>query len=246
MQKIEKDAQGFIEKTYEEKEGKLEGECVLFYPSGEVKGRSFYKDGRLHGPSLFFAENGNLLSSTYFQEGKAEGECKRFYLDGSLYAHLRYQTGVLEGEQKYFYENQVLKTLLFYHKGLLQGKVLLFFPSSQKKRECHYNAGVKFGKEVIYSEEGVVLDEGEFLEGLPVGVHKRRFANGMLKEEKRYHTPKKVERSQWNEQGNLLYQGIYLDEERFQETRYGVSKEIQEIREGIWDGNRIRWTEKGD
>ncbi len=245
MQHLEKDSNGFVEKSYEEKNGKLHGECVLFYSSGEIKGRSFYLEGILDGPSSFFSEEGVLLSTTFFQGGKPEGSCRRFYRTGALYADLQYKDGLLEGKQQYFYENQILKSLLFYKEGLLDGEVVLYFPSSKLKRRCFYKSGMKSGIDTIYSEEGIVLDEGDFIEGLPVGIHRRRFLSGNLKEEKKYHTPKKNERWEWDDFGHLRYEGIYLDETRFQETRYG-NNEHKEVKQGIWDGNRIRWIAKGD
>ena len=77
----------------------------------------------------------------------------------------------------------------------------------------------------MYSENGVVLDEGTFEQGLPVGVHRRRYPSGVLQEEKHYHTQGFVDHLQWDEKGFLKYEGLVLEGKRFLETRWRTPQE---------------------
>jgi antitoxin component YwqK of YwqJK toxin-antitoxin module len=238
---IEKDSQGVIERAYFKKDKKLHGEYLLYHVSGMVKGRSFYKDGILHGPSTFFSLEGLLLSSSWFYDGEPIGESKQYYLSGNLYGHLLYKDGKLHGMQRYFYENGDVKSEIPYQKGILHGVVRLFWQGGKLKRECSYHLGLKQGKEQILSSDGVILDEGVFLEGKPMGIHFRRYSNGKVKEEKRHLDQGKIERLLWTQEGKPEYQGVYTGDESFQETKWSYPEKKKQVREGSWDGKRIKW-----
>jgi hypothetical protein len=108
-----------------EKDGFLEGQCLLYYPNGKVKAEMFYKKGALHGPVTFFSPRNKILSKSLFVEGKRQGISYLYYANGSLYAHLESHEGRLHGIQHYFYPNGSLKSRLHYHKGI-QSKAELF------------------------------------------------------------------------------------------------------------------------
>lgn len=121
-----------------EKDGKLDGQCLLYYPSGKLKSETFYRSGELHGPFTFYAENGQVLSKSWFEKGKKEGECLWFYNTGALYAIQQFCEGVPHGKQEFFYENGVLKTSMHYKKGKLEGIVYLYDPKGKLKREIAF------------------------------------------------------------------------------------------------------------
>lgn len=219
----------------------IEKERLILYPLGQVKGRSFYLNGLLHGPSCFYSPEGKLLSKTYFHQGKAIGECLQFYLSGCVYAKLYYEEGHFQGKQEYFYENGQLKSVMSYEKGVLDGEVFLFWPSGALKRRSFFVKGIKNQKEQILTDDGVVLDEGEFLEGRPVGVHQRRYPNGILRSEKIYDPKGHCDTRRWDEKGRLEYEGIYPNENTFKETKFFWPKGTKIEREGMWDGERCHF-----
>lgn len=102
-----------------EKEGLLEGQCILYYPNGKVKAEMFYQKGVLHGPATFFSSRNKLLSKSFFVEGKRQGSAFLYYAIGSLYARLEYLDGALHGIQHYYHPNGNLKSRLHYQKGVL-------------------------------------------------------------------------------------------------------------------------------
>lgn len=106
--------------------GELDGQCLLYYPSGAIKAEVFYSKGKLHGPSVYYSEEGKILSKSWFEKGKQQGECKWYYPSGALYCIQRYKDGRWEGMQEYYYEDGTPKTVMHYKKGQLEGKALTY------------------------------------------------------------------------------------------------------------------------
>lgn len=217
-----------------------EGKSLEYHPSGVVKSRCFYLGGKLHGPSTFYSKEGICLSSTWFYHGKQMGKGQQFYKSGALYANLPYKDGALEGTCEYFYEDGAVKSLLPYKQGVLHGTALLFHPGGKRKREVTYKEGKKHGKEQIISANGVMIDEGVYEEGAPVGMHTRRYETGKIKEEENHFSDGKVERSCWNDKGEMIYEGTFIDEKTFRETVFSCKEKT--VREGEWDGERVQWS----
>ena len=103
-----------------EKRGQLDGQCLTYYPGGEIKSEVFYKQGRLHGPSTFYSQQGKVLARSSFVQGKQEGECKWYYPSGALYSLQRFKKGLWHGKQEYYYEDGTPKTILQYKNGKLE------------------------------------------------------------------------------------------------------------------------------
>lgn len=102
-----------------EKDGVLDGQCLLYDLEGKLKAETFYLEGRLHGPSTCYSLEGRILSRSFFVEGKRQGESQWYYPTGVLYAVRHFQQGKLHGEQRYFFPDGRLKLLLNYNQGSL-------------------------------------------------------------------------------------------------------------------------------
>lgn len=100
-----------------EQRGKLDGECILYYPDGKLKAQMYYKEDQLHGPSTFYSATGQILAESFFMDGKQEGVSNWYYPTGSLYACHHFKNGLLDGIQEYFLEDGSPKTILKYHQG---------------------------------------------------------------------------------------------------------------------------------
>ena len=197
------DADGEVEIVYSIVDGLKQGPSRHFHPGGKLKWEGYYKEGMLHGPSKYFSEMGILLSITWFYEGRQEGIAYQYTIHGSLFSKLCFKKGVFHRSQEYYYEDGSLKSLLQYENGLLHGDVELLFEDGTPKRTCHFIHGKKHGLDQIFSKDKILLDEGFYENGLPVGLHRRRFPNGALREEIHYHTPTQFEKKEWDEKGEL-------------------------------------------
>lgn len=238
---LEKDALGNITAAYcLTSEGIRQGMCRLFYPDGSVKAEMFYDAGNLHGPSIFFCPSQQVLTQTWYIQGKKNGKVKYFYPSGQLASLQRYLEGTCDGLQQYWYENAIVKSLIPYVRGALHGEVRLYWESGAFKRSCHYSHGNREGRDRLWNEEGILIDEGEFKAGQPIGFHRHFFSDGKVREELYHHTPIRFDRKEWDARGNLIIEGLYANDMTYTERVFSESNETQ-MRKGYWDGQRLCW-----
>ncbi|HSX37482.1 MAG TPA: hypothetical protein VLE95_01470 [Chlamydiales bacterium] len=148
---------------------------------------------------------------------------KLYYPNGAIYADMG------EDERRYFYENGQLKTFEPYTQGRLHGEVLLYWPNGKLKRKSHFQMGVREGLDQMWSEEGQLVDEGAYNQGKPVGVHRRWSLQGDWIEEIEYIDSVRFNFRQWDEQGQLRFEGVWSDTSYFEKT---------------WDRFEKVWVEK--
>lgn len=216
------------------------GECHLFFEEGALRSEMFYLEGQLHGPCMTYAQTGTLLSKTWYREGKKIGKAQFYSLSGALVSLQRFKNGQWEGMQEYFYEDGRSKSLIPFLDGKLHGKVALFWENGKPKREVHYKNGCKEGSDTLWNQEGIVIDEGTYLLDQPLGVHRHYFRNGVLKEERRYHTARRFDCKEWSITSELLLEGSFSPDLTYTEKRY-LSPEGPSVRKGVWHDNRIQW-----
>lgn len=210
----------------------FEGEALLFYPSGQVKGQTFYghgKDkGKRHGPSTFFSENGTVLSKSWFWNDQRIGKSLFYTLSGNLHSLLRYREGALHGRQEYYFPHGGLKTVMHYQDGLLDGEVLLYYPNGSMKRQIQFAKGLLNGFEKYWDESGQLIIEAEYQNGLPKGKSRAWHANGRLaKEIIFYENPFNFDLYLWDEGGRLIKKQLSLPDKPL-EDMIKKSKEIME------------------
>lgn len=95
----------------------------------------------------------------------------------------------------------------------LNGWVELDWPNGQKKRKTFYKNNVRDGLEQLWNEEGVLIDEGSYYSGDPIGLHRRWYANGVIKERCFYFGANRFNRRCYNAEGELTYELVYMDEQ---------------------------------
>ena len=200
----------FVGEKYFEQGGKLEGQYLFFYPSGELRGESFYYNGDLHGPSTFFTKEGKILARSWFIHGKRQGKTHQYYLSGELYSIQRFKEGLKQGIQEYYYRDGTLKTILRYNEGILEGEIILYHPNGAKKKECHFSQGKLEGVEKLWDADGRLILEAHYHQNQPTGTSRSWHPNGQLaKEMKYYDTPDQYDLYEWDEKGDLLKKQLY-------------------------------------
>ena len=142
--------------------------------------------------------------------------------------------------QEYFYDNGALKSHIPFQNGQLHGEVRLFWESGTPKRVAQYAEGVREGRDQLWNEQGILIDEGEYTKGQPIGVHRHYFADGKIQEELNYHTSLRFDRKEWNAAGKLIFEGLFAPDLTYTERVFLEPRGAQ-VRKGVWDANRIRW-----
>lgn len=107
-----------------------------------------------------------------------------------------------------------------------EGEVVLYWPNGKMKRRCSFQKGIRHGVDQMWSEEGILLDEGTYEMGKPVGKHCRWSQAGQLLEEIEYLEPPRFNFRQWDEQGKLRTEAIW---------------EGEKYRERVWDRFQNIW-----
>ena len=110
----------------------------------------------------------------------------RRFLSGKVASIERYKRGLLHGKQEFYYDNGALKTMMDYKSGF----------------DRMWNVG------------GTLIDEGEYENGDPIGLHRRFFEDGAPLEERRYYTPLKYDLKKWDINGKTR---IEKNEENYED-----------------------------
>lgn len=160
---------------------------------------------------------------------------KLFYPSGALYAELG------DTKRTYFYEDGTLKTIEPFFDGKLHGEALLYWPNGNIKRKSHFQHGIREGLDQMWSEEGQLVDEGSYEKGKPIGVHRRWSLAGDLIEEIGYIDSSRFNFRQWDELGQLRFEGIWADDTYFEKMWDKFQKTWKE-KQGHWDGKKVVYT----
>lgn len=164
-----------------------------------------------------------------------------YYLNGALYARLQFADGIYDGLQQYFYQDGKSKTIEHYQLGVLEGEVILYWPNGALKRRCFFAQGKREGPEQMWNLAGILLDEGHFSEGKPIGAHRRWAANGQLIEEMTYLDSFRFNLLQWDEQGMLRTEALWLSEQHYKERSWDRFQQKWVKKEGHFDGVAIQY-----
>lgn len=151
---------------------------------------------------------------------------KLFYPSGALYAETSAE------ERRYYYENGTLKTVETVQVARL------YWPNGQLKRECHFENGVREGWDRMWSEGGQLVDEGIYQKGKPAGFHRRWSVKGDLIEEIEYLEPLRFNFRQWDELGQLRFEGKWSGAV-YREKTWDMSQKGWKEKEGRWDGKKV-------
>ena len=84
--------------------GLLDGEAFIYYPSGKLENKSFFKVGKREGESLTYYENGKLKKKILYKNGMKNG-----------IAIIYYENGMIE-EKAYFVDDKKENERLYYDK----------------------------------------------------------------------------------------------------------------------------------
>jgi antitoxin component YwqK of YwqJK toxin-antitoxin module len=156
-----------------------------------------------------------------------------YYPSGALYAQRS------EEMREYYYENGQLKTLERCKEGRLDGETLLYWLSGALKRKCFFILGVREGLDQIWNEAGILIDEGSYERGRPVGVHRRWTQSGLLMEEITYFEPHRFDLRQWDEKGALRVEALWIDPANYKERVWDELQDMWVEKEGWWNGKKL-------
>ena len=120
----------------------------------------------------------------------------------------------------------------------MQGESILYWPNGKIKRKCHFVKGVRHGLDEMWSEEGLLVDEGRYDLGKPIGFHRRYSKTGSLIEEVEYLDEGRFNLREWDDEGVLRVEVIW-SEMSYREKAWDRFQNIWIEKKGFWDGKKL-------
>lgn len=168
-----------------DKEGREQGDWILFYPTGETFAEGAYEDGKRIGLWKFYHQNGKLSQKGNYRDGLSHGDWTWYFENGSVKREEGYRKGKEDGE---FIEYDQVGEVIHkgaYIDGYKNGP--WFYLVNDHKETGEFIDGEKTGQwEAVYSDTGKTYFKGEYLNGVAIGKHKYFYPNGRVKLEGKY------------------------------------------------------------
>jgi antitoxin component YwqK of YwqJK toxin-antitoxin module len=199
---------GVVGATYSYVQGKINGPYEFFHPNGKLRIRATFKDDYYNGKYEEYYSNGALSSTGQYSAGQPVGEWKYYYRNGKLsYGGMYTPKGNATGEWTYYdytgmmtekrrfdsegrydgesieYEDGKQKYLWVYKKGSCI-KHTSFSPEGKVIFSAGNNNGTFYAK--VYSSDGVLLREGNYVQGKIDGLWKYYTRYGKITREYHY------------------------------------------------------------
>ncbi|MFH1159366.1 MAG: hypothetical protein V1733_00250 [bacterium] len=153
-----------------------------YYADGKIKKTSLYRNGILEGVSREFSPEGVMTKAIEYHEGIKSGEglvledgsrtghWREFYPDSALKAEGDYENGNKTGSWKFYHPNGKMEQTGVYNKqGKPEGTWKWYHDNGQLQREEIYYHGEKDGLSEEFDENGTLIEQGEYLNGLEDG-----------------------------------------------------------------------------
>lgn len=173
---------------------KPNGYWKTYYTSGELKTEGNRKNFQLDSTWVFYGEEGNKVSEMHYTEGVRDG-LQKSYQNGYLYEESNYCAGIKCGEWLYYYPTGEVQRKVPYVDGEQNGDgfeydvdgriiTLLNYRESNLRRADKINRfdnqGNKRGPWVYYHPNGVVSQEGYYMNDKKNGIFKTYDKRGDL------------------------------------------------------------------
>ncbi len=168
-----------------DKQGREQGEWIIYYSTGEVKAKGVYKDGNRNGKWIYYYPNGKIEQEGFYDKnGKYTGTWKWYYSNGQLLRQEEFRRGLEDGFLEEYDENGILITKGEFFDGEKEGEWI--YELNDHKEIGKYRIGQRNGEWIYYYPNGKVAFKGAFVDGAPEGKHKYYYDNGVLEKEEYY------------------------------------------------------------
>lgn len=137
--------------------GRKNGFCKGYYPSGNLEYLVKFKDDILHGKSIFLHENGSLHWEVIFNKGVKNGNVKYYDENGRVFQSSSFKNNELHGANINYYPCGKIKSKMTYYNGKLNGDFYSYYEQGNLKMKAYYEEDVLIDF-LSYSLEGEVID----------------------------------------------------------------------------------------
>lgn len=146
---------GKLQMIYTLKDGKFDGDIIVYYENGLIKKQGKMLNGMGNGKFIEYYENGNIMAEYSLKSDKKEGSLKTYFENGQLSVQGNYVNDSFNGLVKEYNEDGTLSSEYIMKNGVLEGTMVLY-KEGVKSEEFMLNNGIKNGPYIsyYYDEEG--------------------------------------------------------------------------------------------
>ncbi len=170
-------------------QGRKQGLWLYFndtYKNGIIQ-QGFYKDGKKQGEWIVYYKNGNIKSKSFYKDNHIFGPVTTYYKDGTIREQGRWERNKWVGDYRYYYPNGKLKFMWHYDKsGKRTGKQVYYYDSGKKYVEGTWSGGKENGWIKEYYPSGQLHVVSLWKNGLQDGQYLEYYNTGALKLKKYY------------------------------------------------------------
>ncbi len=225
-----------------------------YYSNGKIKTVGSYYNNKADGIRREYAPDGKIVISYVFKNGimiakgivdeagLKQGKWQEFFETGELKSEGNYKDNKHIGQWKFYFQNGKLEQIGNYNnKGNVEGFWKWYYSNGEIHREESFLDGLSDGKLIEYSDSGMVITEGSYIDGIENGLWKLNY--GDFKEIGKYVDGKKDSLwKSWYNNGILSFEGKFIDDNPNGKQIYywdnGKIKEegyyVMGKKEGVW------------
>ncbi len=151
------------------KDGKKNGETVIYDEDNKIRNRMMYQDDQLHGQMIIYQEGSEAVDMTMvYKNNILDGPMKGFYPSEEKRFEGTYVKGKLEGDFIFYDEFSDICQKTTYKGGLRDGVSATYFPKSQGGGACqvsHYEKGLLVQNQDMFYSTGELLQRTPYQKG---------------------------------------------------------------------------------
>ncbi len=147
------------------KDGKANGEVIIYYECGAVRERLNYKAGVRDGKGEIYTETGQVIEQYNFSSDSLHGVTKTFYEDGTRQLEINYNNGKLDGVYNRYHQNGKISVQGNYKLGKAIGIMKFYHDNGNLSEEGTYTNDIATGIFKIYNRLGELIQTKTYDEG---------------------------------------------------------------------------------
>lgn len=129
---------GTVAERFQYKDGKKEGENILFYPNAQLKARYRYHNDLLSGEAKTYYPNGQLEADLSYAENFRDGQENGYHLNGQLAYEGQWDAGYRVGKWAYYDDQGRMQGKMYFDEGGNQIGLYEWYEEGKKTEELNY------------------------------------------------------------------------------------------------------------
>src|SRR5262249_47970205 len=147
-----------------------------YYESGEIAERCAYHQGKRQGNRVLYYPTGQKSAQYSYNNDFLDGEAQEWHPNGQKKSVLFYCRGLLNGSRQHraftrYTEKGIVTEVQDFCQGQPTGNHLIYDENGKEIYRATFVLGQKQGLEKCFSSEGALIQQGEYVNGKPIGKH---------------------------------------------------------------------------